>query len=376
MKKTYPRLLLSLVALLVVASHAHAQGLVDAQRARTALTTFPDSQAVLFLDVRRTLKEALPLVMPPAELEKNLSQARKVGFDPNSLEYMVVGLRLADTATPRAIPDIVVLIKGNANFSADALLTLARLGISTQGMQTVQETYNTKTLEIVTLNKPPATGETATPPKYPVNEVAATALDASTIVVGVPSYVRAVIDAAASGQGRLSPALVDLSSRNPTALSSLTVVVPESLPNLLQTMGVPMNGETAKFIGWVKRLNLSSGMTPLEYNLRAAIQTDSAEHAGALSGLVRMGLTAAEHAINEDLNKPGPKKSSAQAAANAIKSFTNTTQGDIVLLGTSVPQKLMAELLKQNTQHATPSITIKKDVRKRARGGKRPARKG
>ncbi|MCA1591666.1 MAG: hypothetical protein LC754_03250 [Acidobacteria bacterium] len=376
MKKTFARLLLlPLAALFALASVASAQGLVDAQRTRSALSTFPDSQAVLFFNVQRIIREALPRVVPPAELQKHLAEARKVGFDPNSLEYVIIGVRLADTLAPGVVPDFVVLVKGNGDFNADALLALARLGISTQGMQSTQETYGSKTINLVKLNKDAATDDKTTPPKkFPLNEIAATALDANTLVIGVPGYVRAAIDAAGGGQGRLDAGLVDLSMRNPTALSSLTVVVPETLPGYLQKMGAPTNEEINKIIGWLKRVSLSTGMTALDFNFRAAIQLDNAEHASALSGIVRMGLMAAENAIGEDLKKKRGHQAEAQAAMLALRSFTNTTQGDVVLLGTSVPQKTVAALVKQNT--SPPPAQNTKRTPGQTRGRKRPVKRG
>src|SRR3712207_8910778 len=53
----------------------------------------------------------------------------------------------------------------------------------------------------------------------PYPEVAVMALDANTLVAGVPAYVKAVVDAA-GGQGALKASMVDLAARDPQALWS------------------------------------------------------------------------------------------------------------------------------------------------------------
>src|SRR2546423_4280733 len=245
MRKLSPLKILSALALLLaLASNAAAQTAVDARR---ALASFPDSQAVLFINAHRIVNEMLPRVMPAVEYQEMLAQAQKVGFDARGLEYVAVGARFAEPAPPSGLPEFVVIVHGN--FNADSMLTLARVGLESEKVTRRQETYGTKTLEIIdtanvgkmmegnTEGKPE---EQSKPSPYP--EIAATAFDANTIIVGVPAYVKAAIDAA-GGQGRLKSSTLELASHDPQTLWSLTAEIPPTLSDTIHKFGMPPNSE-------------------------------------------------------------------------------------------------------------------------------------
>ncbi len=382
MKKNYARMLVALVVLLAGVATASAQDVLGAQETRNALSTFPESQGVLYVNIRRTIDEALPRLMSPADVQKHLAEAQKVGVNLHDFEYLIVGVRLADALpSATAIPDFVVLLKGKGTFSPDALLTLARVAADSQGMKMTQETYNSRTLNLVTLNKEPAPGDTNKSKKFPVNEIAATTLDSGTLVIGTPSYVRSTIDAASgSGQGRLNAAFIDLAARNTTALSSLTVVIPPEISNYLKGMGIPQNEEANRIVGWLKQVSISNGMSAQDFNVQAAIETDSAEHANAINGMIGMGVTAAQGHLAEEVQKHNNPKDAeeTQAALSAIKSFTNTVQGSVVILGTSVPQATLAAIVKKNMYPPPPPQPItatKNTTRHTTRGHRRTTRK-
>jgi hypothetical protein len=354
MSKVKPaRLLLPLALLfaLVARPAAAQQSPVDARR---ALTTLPDSQAVLFINAHRIINEVLPRVMPPAEYQKMLAEARKVGFDARGIEYIAVGARLADPPPANNLPEFVVVIRGN--FNADTLLAMGRLAAGSQNIHPRSETHGSKTVEIIDLQsigkKPEgATGEgngaPPKPPPYP--EIGVMALDANTLVAGVPSYVRATADAA-GGSGGLRSSLVDLATRDPQALWSFTLEMPPNVADYLHKAGVPANQEADQMIGWVKQLSLAQGMDALNYTMSAALQTDTPEHASAFSGLVRMGLLAAQTGLSAEVAKKTPKDkdyAQAHAALDAVKTFVNRTEGNTLLLSVSVPQKTVAALVKK-----------------------------
>jgi hypothetical protein len=362
MKNSTPgRLLLPLALLFALAQTAAGQAPVDARR---ALTSMPDSQAVLFINARRLINEAMPKLMPAAEYQKMLTQAQQFGVDPRGLEFAAVGVRLADPPPANNLPEFVVVIRGG--FNADSLLALGRVALGSQNLKSRQESYGSKTIEILDLQNmgaPPA-GEAAdpnakkpTPSPYP--EIAVSALDASTLVVGVPSFVRAAVDAA-GGRGGLRSSMVDLAVKDPQSLWSLTAEMPPNLTDYLHKVGVPANQEVDQMIGWVKQLSLAQGMDALNYSMSAAVLTDAPEHASAFSGLVRMGLLAAQTAISQEAAKQTPKHkdyAKTQAALNAIKTFVNRTEGNTLILSASVPQKAVADLIRQEMAKPAPALT-------------------
>jgi hypothetical protein len=374
MSKLKPaRLLLPLALLFALAQSAAAQS-----DSRQALSTLPDSQAVLYVNAHRIIQDVLPRVMPRAEYLKMLKEAQKVGFDARGIDYVVVGARLADPSPANNLPEFVVVVHGN--FNADTLLTLGRIAAGAQNVTPRSETYGSKTLEIIdleSLNKKfegaeGADGEGEAKPKpMPYSELAVMALDANTLVAGVPSYVKALVDAS-GGQGALKSSMLDLATRDPQSLWSLTVEVPPSLVDYLHKMGIPANPETDQMIGWVKQVSYAQGMDTLNYSMNASVLTDAPEHASAFSGLIRMGLLAAQTALSSEAAKQTPKhKDYAQtrAALNAIKTFVNRTEGNTLLLSASVPQKTVHDLVKKEMSPKPRKPTVRRGRRGRSRKG-------
>jgi hypothetical protein len=360
LKSTPVRLLLPLALLFALAQAAAAQAPVDA---RGALSTLPDSQAVLYVNARGIINEMMPRLMPPAEYQKMLSEAQKFGFDVRGIEYVAVGARLADPAPANNLPEFVVVMRGN--FNADTLLALGRVAAGSNSIKPRSETYGSKTLEIIdleSLNKKPegaaggtgsgtgeGGGEPAKPKPMPYPEIAVMALDQNTLVAGVPSYVKAVVDAA-GGRGAMRSSMVELASREPQALWSLTVELPENTVDYLRKTGMPAGAEAEQMIRWVKQVSIAQGMDALNYSLSAAVMTDAPEHASAFSGLVRMGLLAGQTALNQQAAKMTPKHKDyarTRAALGVLKTFVNRTEGNTLVLSASVAQKDVATLFKQ-----------------------------
>src|SRR3712207_1025200 len=113
MRKLNPaRLFLPLALIYALASSAVAQTPVDA---RGALSTFPDSQAVLFVNVHRVINDVMPKVVSPAEYRKMLEETKKFGFDVRGLHFAAAGIRFNPDAPAGAPPDFVLVLKGNSN---------------------------------------------------------------------------------------------------------------------------------------------------------------------------------------------------------------------------------------------------------------------
>lgn len=362
------RLLLPLALLFALAQTAAAQ-----TNTQQALSGLPDSQAVLYINAHRIVHDVLPRVMPPAEYAKMLNEAQKVGFDARGIDYVAVGARLADPAPANNLPEFVVVIHGN--FNADTLLALGRIAAGSNNITPRSETYGSKTLEIIDLQSigkksEGADGEMEAKPKsMPYPEVAVMALDANTLVAGVPSYVKAVVDAA-GGRGALKSSMVELAARDPQALWSLTVEPPPVLIDYLHKVGSPSNKEFDEMIDWVKQVSLAQGMDALNYTMSASVMTDTPEHASAFSGLVRMGLLAAQTGLNAEAAKQKPRDkdyAKTRAALAAVNSFVNRTEGNTLLLSVSVPQKVANALARSEMKPkpARPTTATRRRARRK-----------
>jgi hypothetical protein len=202
-----------------------------------------------------------------------------------------------------------------------------------------------------------------------------TALDSNTLVVGVPSYVKAAVDST-SGRGGLNASMIDLAAHDPQALWSLTAELPPSLADYLHKAGVPSNAEADQMVSWVKQISLGQGMDSLNYIMSAAVLTDAPEHASAFSGLIRMGLLAAQTGISQEVAKMTPKDkdyAKARSALDALKTFVNRTEGNKLLLSVSVPQKTVADLVRDemSKKETTPKATTQPGGRRRGRTRRR-----
>lgn len=369
-KLNFARLLLPLALLHALASGASAQTHVDA---RGALSTFPDSQAVLFVDAHRIVNEVLPRVMTAAEYQKMLDEAKKVGFDVRGLQFAAAGVRFKDDAPPGTPPEFVLVIKGN--FNADSMLALGKIMLAAQNLPSRTETYGSKSIEIIdteavakSMNKGGGMGEGADggegakPKPFPYPELAVTALDSNTLVAGVPAFVRSAVDAS-GGQGALKQSLLGLAAQDSNAIWSLTAELPPNIAQMAHNYGVPPNEQFDQMIGWVKQLNISQGMTALDFTLGVALTTDQPEHASAFSGLLRMGQAFAENMLRDAASKAKGKDAvRAREGLALLSTAVNRTEGNTLVVRISVPQKTVINMVNEEREKG-----VKKPVRRTRR---------
>jgi hypothetical protein len=352
MKAKFPvRFLLSFVTLILISSAASS---LRAQDARSTLTNFPEAQAVLYINARRVINEAVPSVVPQAMLDKALADIRQV-INLNDIDYVIAGARLKGVPSAKELPEFLLIMRGS--FSAEALLSGARM--MGTGMY-VQETHGGKTISVFTLNKPapagaaatdqPADGDRKPAQNFPVDQIAATALDANTLAIGIPAYLRDAIDASAGGGqvARLKPELVDLALRDTNTLFSMVSEMPASASQYVRSMGAPPNPEMERMLDAVRQVQLSVNMLPATFGLNSIIRMDSSEQAQALSGLINMGAGLARAEMSKDAQKKsGGQKADMAALLQVLETFTNAARDNEVALGLTFQQARLAEVVKR-----------------------------
>ena len=373
--------------LLVLAASVAAAAQTPGGAAREGLSSLPESQAVLYVNARRITNDALPRVLPVAQLDKFFGDLQKqVNVDLRAVEYVVLGVRYGDSLATGAVPDFGVAVRGG--FSADALLSLARMA---QPGQYRPETHAGKTLDIYKMDFGGAGGSpnAAKPPpvKLP-SEIALVSFGADELMVGTPAYLRAALDARSAGAGRLRADLVDLALRNPDTLLSLAGDLPPGLSTHIEAaMGAAPTGggahagmmnEIKRLAASLRQLRMSVNMTATDFGVETTMRTERAEDARALSGLVKMGVGMGEQEISKDLGagKTAQKRADAQKALAVLKSLTNETRDNEVTLGISAAQSTVAELVKGMTakpapKTAAPAATTRRGAR-RAPARRRP----
>ncbi len=367
MKKTVTTLVLALA----LAVAARAQG--PDGGARAAVAALPDSQAVLYLNARRITNDALPRVMPAAQLDKFFRDLQeKARIDLRSVEYVVVAARYdVNNFNTATVPDFGVTFRGG--FNADALLSLLRLA---QPAQHRAETHGDKRIDVYTVvydTPKDAAAPTATdaapdaakpqPMKLP-SEFAIVSLGPDELLAGTVAYVRSAIDARGGAGSRIRADLVDLALQNPDALVSLTGDLPPNLSKLFEsaagmagqsnaTAGL-MNDEIRRLADSLRQLQLSLSMTATDFGLQTTLRTERPEDARALSGLVDFGVAALEQEIRKDLAKAKTAKAraDAQKLLALLKSLGNNARERDLTLSLSVAQTTVAGFVKQ--QMAVP----------------------
>ncbi|HKP71849.1 MAG TPA: hypothetical protein VJT82_02860 [Pyrinomonadaceae bacterium] len=333
--KAPSRLLLPLAALLLL------QSVAAAQDARSALASLPDSQAVLYINARRLINEAAPSVVPPEALNKAVNDVKQF-VDLRGLDFVIVGARFKADAPTQQLPEVLLIARGN--FSADGLLSAAR--IAGQGMYR-EETYGTKTVNVFRLKKDaPPNGEQPAS-KFPIDEVAATALDANTLAVGIPAYLRDALATNGDGPARLKPELIDLALRDSNTIVSLVADVPASSSKYLRMIGVPPNAEGDRLVDALRQVQLSVSMMPETFGVQSIIRMDGNPNANALSGLIKVGANFVEGELQKDVAKTGGRDEKAAGALNVLKTLTNAVNNNEVALGLTFRQAVVADILKK-----------------------------
>ncbi|HEX7175829.1 MAG TPA: hypothetical protein VF240_11270 [Pyrinomonadaceae bacterium] len=378
--------------LIAAAVFACASASVSAQGARDLLTNFPDSQFVMYVNSQRIFNEALPRVVPQAKLDKMFADAlREAKFDMRSIHFVAVGARFKEPMSLKTPPEFIFMLKGD--FNADGLLSMARLALNESG---TSENYKGRTLTIFKMKKvlppPPPAGGTgsgtgsgagsgagsSTAPQasdLPFSELAAVSFDPNTLVVGIPAYVRAAVDAAGGDQqGRIRADLLDLVTRNPDNLLSFAGDIPSSLSDMMKSVGAPQNEEINRVVASLRQVQMAVQMTAEDFGVQSIVKTDTAENANGLNGLISMGLSFARMGIEGQLQKvPASKpqeREAMQAALDAITSVRNAATDNEVQVNISVPQAKIATFVEREMarRKAAPA---KSPVKRRVRRGRR-----
>jgi hypothetical protein len=334
-----------------------------------------------YVNARKITGEALPRIVPPAKLREAFGEVKKnAGFDLTSIHYVIVGARFKEDVATFTLPEVVLIAKGD--FSAEAILSVMKL--AGQGTYR-EEAYGARTLNLFDFPQKKKAAESTDgqaadqsqdAPKsgqmfemnFQTPQIAATALDANTLVIGVTPYVKAAIDARDGGRGQLRPEFLDLVTRHPNMLFSLAGEIPESASKYLQMAGAPKNDEIMRLVAAIKRVQADLTMDAADFGIHAAVGTDTAENARALSGLLSLGINVLRGEIEKDIRNDIKARRTKElpgrrAALAAVNTLTNTTAENEIQLSTSVPQATVATLVR--TAQSKPRTTTTRRARPR-----------
>ena len=326
----------SSVAASVVTS-ANAKAVLSPQ-VPSALTNLPEADTLIYLNPQRILNEAAPRLMP----EKDLQGMRKVfedvkgfaGVDPSKVEFIVMAVRFRKpTADLNFAPPEFMAVAGG-DFSSDSLVELAR---TASDGRLRDEKYGAKTLSLMTID-PIVKESEKNPFLKSFSEVGIVPLTANTIAVGTPGYLRAAVDAAADGSGRISTENLNSLLRDPSVLVSVAGSPWDSFAKSLGLLGTEANARAAKCDSNLGDFYVALTMDATNFMLRGAMGADNADTAKIINNLANGFL---RHAASYAPDKTG------QNVINSLK--LNATENEVVI-SADVPQQVVLDFMKSQMQ--------------------------
>jgi hypothetical protein len=306
----------------------------DAATIPAQTVPLPASDAVVFVDVRRLLTEALPraLVSDAAKLAQVNAEIdnfkARTGIDARSFERVAVGARFTNPSAGVTKIDHVVAV-ANGTFNAAALAAAGRLAAKGKYQEV---THGGKTINVYSLNEQVKLFGLL---NMRISDLATAALDANTLAVGDPAGVRAAIDAQA-GSNRVSPEMVMLARRNPNAIIGFGGTLP---PALTQNLDLG-NEEIAKSIASIREFYGSLGTTNDGFDMLTVLRTATAGDAKNLSDTLAALKQLAPLFLSQ---LSGDKGKLAQSAVDSLKV---TAQGTEVQLSLALAQTDIATMVR------------------------------
>ncbi len=339
------RLVLSLLALATtLGSAASTHSSAQTRRARAStptatatrpspLNSLPASDAVLLVDAKRLLNDALPRVLAgdPARLAKVNAEVdgfkTRYGVDARSFDRIAVGMSF-DYPSP-GVTKAKTVVVAQGTFNTGALLTAGRVAM--QG-KFREDKHKGKTIYVFSINDQVKVLGLF---NMRVSDLAVAALDANTLALGDLAGVRAVVDAGV-GRGRVAPALIALATSNPNAIIGFGANVP---PTVLQNLKFG-DEATAKTLAAIRQTYGAVSMTGNNLDLLAVARTGNAAEAKSLSdtllGLKQLGAIFAGQLSGER----------GRLAQSALENLRITTRENALQINLGLPEADVTALLR------------------------------
>ncbi|HBB87405.1 MAG TPA: hypothetical protein DC047_07295 [Blastocatellia bacterium] len=330
-----------------------------ASQIASSLATLPEADTIIYINPQRILNEVVPKFMPAKDVEemrKGFEAARtQAGVDPTKIDYIVIAVRFKKPTGDLNFQPPEFLAVASGDFNADSLLGLARM--ASQG-KLRDEKYGTKTLGLMTID-PLVQMAAQNPLLKSFTEVGIVSLNANTIAVGTPGYLRAAVDAG-DGKERISADTLNSLVRDPNALISLAGTPWHSFAKSFGMLGTETTARAPRCESKIGDFYLALTMDATNFMLRGVSNADNPDTAKIISKLYSGLLGYATQSIPD-------------ATAKALlKNIAITAEGDEVLLRADVPQQMVVDLIQQQMKKPeTTSPTTDKQPMKRRRNRRR-----
>ena len=329
-----------------------------------SLSSLPEADGLIYVNLQRILNEVLPKFMPTKDLEemrKGFAEAKaNAGIDPGRIDYAVIAIRFKKPTADLNFQAPEFMLVASGDFSADSLMTLARM--ASQG-KLRDEKYGNKTIGLMTID-PIVKESEKTPLLKSFTEMGIVALNANTIASGSPGYLRAAIDAG-DGKERISAEALNFLVRDPNALISFAGSPWHSFAKSFGILGTETNPRAARCEMKMGDIYAALTMDDKNFMIRGVSNADNPDTAKIIANLYSALLQYATTSV------PDP------VAQSLLKGLNISAEGDEVLVRADFPQQMVMEMIqkhmkpKQEEVHATDTMTVTKPAVKRRRTRRR-----
>jgi hypothetical protein len=321
-----------------------------AQSVTTSLASLPDADVLIYISPQRLLNDAAPRVMSAkdiTEMRSGFAEMKKsVGFDPASVDYLVIALRFHKPAGDLSFvaPDIMAVAGGD--FSSDSLFSLAQLALQDKVRV---EKYGSKNMAVMKLD-PIAEEAAKNPLLKSLVEVGAVPLSANSLAIGNLPYLKSAIDAA-DGTGRINPATLESLMRDPNVLMAATGAPLTSFAKAFGMFGTETNARDGSCNTTFGNFYSAITLNGTNFSVRGAMNADNPDTAkiisGLLSGLMQQGLSAIAEkptqAMMETMKMGSPDTEMLQTIAKSIKMMPRDNE---IVWEADIPQQLLVDAFK------------------------------
>ena len=332
------------------------------QNVAAALASLPEADTLIYINPRRILNDAAPKVVAPTELVKMRAVfddlKKGLGIDPSSLDYVVVAMRFHKPSGDLSFVPPEVLAVASGDFSADSLMTIARLGMQENARD---EKYGARTIAITKID-PIAAAAEKTPLLKSFSELGFAALNTNTIALGSISYLKAAMDAV-DGTGRISNPAISSLVRDPDVLISAAGSPLTAFAKSFGLMGTQVTPRDPRCETTFGNFYAALTMEGNSFIVRGAMNADNPDTARIMNGLLSSLLQQAVSSV--------PDKAT-QSILNGLKLTASESE---VVISAAIPESVVADLLREQAKPAASSSSqpAKKPVVRRKR---RPVKRG
>jgi TolA-binding protein len=314
------------------ASATRAAAAAPPRAADPAALPLPASDAVVLVELRRLMTEAVPRALAGdtarlAEVNADIEQFKaRTGLDARNFETLAVGARIRRLESGAVKLDHVVAVARGA-FDQAAIVAAGR---AAAGGRYAAQQHGGQTVHVFTVGDRIKLFGLL---RLRVSELAVAALDANTLAVGEPEAVRAAVNARA-GRGRADAALLNQARGAGDLIAFAGNVAPTTFAGI--DIGLP---EVNRSIAAIRGFRGTVGLTPAGYSLTTVLRSATAPDARQLGNTVE----ALRVVVPGLVPLAGERARMAKSAAENLKI---TTQGTEVQLRLDLKQDDFAMLLR------------------------------